>query len=62
MSTGETSMLDEAEDPTKEKRFFICPCCVLSFVRQPQFVLHCEAMKTRIDAAIESSKIERKKK
>ncbi len=55
-------MLDEVELPDGQPRIYICPCCVLSFVDQPKFVIHCEAMKVKIDAAIASSKIERKKK
>lgn len=61
MSSG-ASMLDEVELPDGQPRIYICPCCVLSFVDQPKFVIHCEAMKVKIDAAIASSKIERKKK
>lgn len=56
------SMLDEVQVPEEKQRLYLCPCCVLTFVHQATFVSHCEAMKVKIDAAIASSKLERKKK
>ena len=55
------SMLDEVQTPSPP-RFFICPCCVLSFTEREKFVTHCETMKARLDDAVRKSALPEKKK
>lgn len=48
-------MIEEIQVPPPPK-FFICPCCIFSFVDKAKFITHCEKMKAQIDAAIASAK------